>query len=104
VPFRAGENVIVPIPAPNRDPRAFVDPNAVDLARKPQRHFTFSLGQHFCLGQALARTQLQEFFSRFTGAITAVAMLDDHIEWEPFTAITSMKGLRVRMTTGSGTE
>ncbi len=95
--FAAGERVVIPIGAPNRDPRVFSDPDTVDCLRKPQRHFSFSLGSHFCLGQALARSQLQAFFTHLSAKISRVELLDHVIEWEPFAAITSMKALPVQL-------
>ena len=47
--------------APNRDPSRYSDPDRFDITRDPTIwSFTFSMGQHFCLGQALARAELQE--------------------------------------------
>lgn len=97
VRFARGESVIVPIPAPNRDPRVFADADAVDLRRAPQRHFSFSLGSHFCLGQALARAQLQRFFEQLVARVRHVELPPQRIEWEPFTAITRLSSLRLRL-------
>jgi cytochrome P450 len=41
--------------AANRDPRVFEDPETVKLDRFPNRHTTFALGAHKCLGSNLAR-------------------------------------------------
>lgn len=97
VQFAKGEIVMVPLPAPNRDPRVFERPDEVDLDGKPQRHFTFSLGSHFCLGQALARAQLQEFFTRVCGAVERIDSLDSTIEWEPYAAVSNIRRLSLRM-------
>ncbi|WP_162932388.1 cytochrome P450 [Solimonas sp. K1W22B-7] len=96
VRFAAGETVIVPIPAPNRDPGVFGNPDRADLRRPVQRHFSFSQGAHFCLGHALARAQLQEFF---TAVATAVRRVDlaERVEWLPFVAINSPRALRLRL-------
>jgi cytochrome P450 len=96
VPFARGEGVIVATPAPNRDPRAFANPDLLDLKRPPTRHFTFSLGQHFCLGQALARAQLQAFFSVISRMVSRVDLCQDGVKWVPYAAITSMESLRLR--------
>jgi cytochrome P450 len=40
----------------NRDPRLFPDPDRVDLERKGNRHFSFGLGIHRCMGSNVART------------------------------------------------
>lgn len=44
--------------AANRDPAAFEAPDRLDLARAPG-HLAFSAGAYYCLGNALARTELQ---------------------------------------------
>jgi cytochrome P450 len=63
--IRAGEMIMVPTGAANRDPAAFPAPDDVDLARSPNRHLTFGVGPHRCLGAAQARLEvtvaLQEF-------------------------------------------
>ncbi|CAL9351468.1 Mycinamicin IV hydroxylase_epoxidase [Streptomyces sp. enrichment culture] len=55
----AGSTVVCSMPAANRDERAFGDADTMDLARTPNPHLTFGAGPHSCLGQALARTELQ---------------------------------------------
>ena len=60
--FEAGEPLSIIIGGPNRDPAHWDDPDRFDITRDPNVwSFTFSMGQHFCLGQALARAELQEF-------------------------------------------
>lgn len=40
----------------NRDPALFAEPDAVILDRKANRHFSFGLGVHRCIGSNVART------------------------------------------------
>ncbi|MFE9610971.1 cytochrome P450 [Streptomyces sp. NPDC006012] len=57
---RAGEGVIVPNASGNRDAAAFDDPDRFDIGRPDVRgHLAFGHGPHQCLGQALARLELQ---------------------------------------------
>ncbi|WP_194892331.1 cytochrome P450 [Catenulispora pinisilvae] len=57
--IRAGEGVLLMINAANRDHEAFPDADAVDVGRDARRHLAFGFGVHQCLGQPLARAELQ---------------------------------------------
>ncbi|MER7395901.1 cytochrome P450 [Streptomyces sp. NPDC000151] len=56
---RAGEAVALWNSSANRDESVFPDPDRFDLGRTPNRHLTFGLGPHFCLGAPLARVELK---------------------------------------------
>jgi len=58
-PVPRGTTVMCSMAAANRDETAFADPDEMDLARTPNPHLAFGAGAHSCLGQALARTELQ---------------------------------------------
>ncbi|WP_043725942.1 cytochrome P450 [Kutzneria sp. 744] len=57
--IRAGEGIIAAGDIGNRDPSAFGDPDLLDLARNPRHHIAFGFGVHQCVGQPLARMELQ---------------------------------------------
>lgn len=57
--IRAGEGIIVINETANRDPGLFPDPDRLDLQRDARQHVTFGYGIHQCLGQPLARMELQ---------------------------------------------
>ncbi|NRQ37306.1 cytochrome P450 [Nonomuraea sp. NN258] len=54
-----GTTVVCSMAAANRDEHAFADAGRMDLTRSPNPHLAFGVGAHSCLGQALARTELQ---------------------------------------------
>jgi cytochrome P450 PksS len=59
VRVRRGEMVLGVIGSANRDPAHFADPDALDLAREPNRHLAFGIGAHYCVGAPLARLETQ---------------------------------------------
>lgn len=56
---KQGEGVICSIPAANRDAELFPDPDTFDVERDSAGHVAFGFGVHQCLGQVLARMELQ---------------------------------------------
>jgi len=56
---KAGDRVFLMMNAANRDPRAFPDPDRLDLRRHGVPHLTFGFGAHICLGFPLARLEGQ---------------------------------------------
>ena len=55
----AGEKVYILWASANRDPDQFENPDEVILDRRPNRHLTFGVGGHRCLGAMLARMEMQ---------------------------------------------
>jgi cytochrome P450 len=64
-----GSTVVTCLGAANRDERAFADPAEMVLDRTPNPHLAFGAGPHSCLGQSLARVELQ----------TVLTVLLDHL-------------------------
>ncbi|MFC4015343.1 cytochrome P450 [Nonomuraea purpurea] len=54
-----GTTVICSMAAANRDEDVFDGATDMDLSRSPNPHLAFGSGAHSCLGQSLARTELQ---------------------------------------------
>jgi cytochrome P450 len=58
-PVAAGEHVWLSYPAANRDPSVFPDADRFIIDRRENRHLTFGVGVHRCLGSNLARMELR---------------------------------------------
>ncbi|AOS63122.1 cytochrome P450 [Actinoalloteichus hymeniacidonis] len=63
VTIEEGQNLILSLPAANRDPERFPDPDRLDVTRGSARHLSFGHGVHQCLGQQLARTEMRVGFA-----------------------------------------
>ncbi|MFD7533968.1 cytochrome P450 [Streptomyces sp. NPDC059849] len=59
VVVRAGEGFIASAAAANHDERVFPDPGELNLQRETSGHVAFGFGVHACLGQNLARAELE---------------------------------------------
>jgi cytochrome P450 len=67
--LKTGDWVLLPFPAANRDPEVFEDADRVVIDRAENRHTSFGLGIHRCLGSNLARMEVrvavEEWMRRF---------------------------------------
>jgi cytochrome P450 len=81
--IRAGDGVIVATDAGNRDEEAFADPGSLDVHRDARRHVAFGFGVHQCLGQPLARVELQVVYGTLYRRIPSLRLAADR-EQVPF--------------------
>lgn len=72
--IKAGEYLIAAISSGNRDEAVFPDPDQIDLSRKASAHLAFGFGPHQCLGQQLARVELQEVYTRLYSRIPTLRL------------------------------
>jgi cytochrome P450 len=60
--IRAGEGIIIDLAPSNWDAKAFPHPDKLDLSRDAGQQLGFGYGRHQCVGQQLARAELQIVF------------------------------------------
>lgn len=78
----AGERIVLPLAAANRDPRQFVEPNVVKIDRTPNLHITFGSGRHRCLGAGLATLELRVGLEEWLRVIPNFSLVDpENIRW-----------------------
>ncbi|MFI8436019.1 cytochrome P450 [Streptomyces sp. NPDC079020] len=97
VTIRAGEGVVMSASTANRDAAAYPAPDELDLGRQARHHVAFGFGVHQCLGQNLARAEieiaLRSLFARLPG-LRLAAPADD-IPFKPGDTIQGMLELPV---------
>ena len=62
-PLTTASRATSPVAA-NFDETHFSNPERFDATRHPNEHVAFGFGTHYCLGQALARVELNVMFER----------------------------------------
>jgi cytochrome P450 len=71
---REGDGMIVATDIANRDESAFDDPDTFDIHGRARHHVAFGYGVHQCLGQALARVELQVAYGTLFHRIPTLAL------------------------------
>ena len=77
--FPAGTRFGILYSAANRDPARFETPDAFDVARNPNRHLAFGGGAHFCLGNHLARLDMDVIFTTLNAKYSKITLIDEPI-------------------------
>ena len=77
VKIAAGESVLLSYVSSNRDEDVFDEPFRFDVGREPNRHNAFGYGVHFCLGAALARMEVNSFFSELIPRLDSIELTGD---------------------------
>jgi cytochrome P450 len=95
VPIAEGESVYLSYVSGNRDEEVFDDPFRFDVGRDPNKHLAFGYGVHFCLGAALARMEVNSFFTELLPRLKTIE-LNGNPELISTTFVGGLKHLPIR--------
>ncbi|MBV8965018.1 MAG: cytochrome P450, partial [Mycobacteriaceae bacterium] len=95
IPIAAGESLLLSYVSANRDEEVFGDPFRFDVGRDPNKHVAFGYGVHFCLGAALARMEVNSFFTELLPRLTSIE-LTGAPEFVATTFVGGLKHLPIR--------
>lgn len=99
VTIPAGSTILGMIISANRDEAVFAEPGVLDLARDPNRHLTFAVGKHFCVGNQLARLEarsaIPELVRRFPTMQLAVPR--DRLRYKTTQSLRGLEQLPIRL-------
>jgi cytochrome P450 len=95
VRFPEGSLIVFPLSISGQDPAAFPHPQDFDPQRpNANRHIAFGRGMHMCLGQYLARAQVEEGLHLMARRIRN-PRLDGEPAWRPFPGVWGLKSLPI---------
>lgn len=95
--LEVGQRMFIMLNAANRDPRAYPDPDRLDLLRDGVPHLTFGFGQHICLGFPLARTEGEVAFPMVLERFRDIELVGDEPEWINSLVFRGMHRMPVRV-------
>ncbi|MBO9473643.1 cytochrome P450 [Shimia sp. R10_1] len=93
--FPAGTRFGLLYGAANRDPDRFEQPDTFDVARAPNRHMAFGGGGHFCLGNHLARLDMDVIFSTLNARFATIELAEAAPEYKRGLSVRGPEALRV---------
>ena len=93
--FCKGDMIVLAPPLANRDPGVFSNPGEFDPERENNsRNIAFGRGPHLCIGQFLARNQLQEGLHLIAQRLRN-PRLDGNLQWRPFLGAWGLQSLPI---------
>lgn len=95
--LQSGDRVFLMMNAANRDPRAYEEPDRVDLERHGVPHLTFGFGMHMCLGFPLARLEGQIAIPAALARWRHIEPATSPLEWMDSLVLRGMKAFPVRV-------
>ena len=95
-----GDKVVMYFGAANRDPAKFENPDSLDLARTPNEHIAFGGGPHVCLGQHLARIEIDAILQQVLTRMEDIE-IPNPPEWLASTFISGPKSMPIRFKPGA---
>jgi cytochrome P450 len=98
-PIKQGEKVVMYFGAANRDPAKFAEPERLDLSRTPNVHIAFGGGAHVCLGQHLARLEIDAVLDEVLTRMKDIEVVGEP-EWLASTFISGPRTMKVRYRPG----
>jgi cytochrome P450 len=81
--LRRGDRVFLCASAANRDPAVFLEPDRLDVTRRPGRQLGFGIGLHYCLGAPLARLEATIAIPAVLERFPDLRLAEEPLAWHP---------------------
>jgi len=96
-PVKEGTKVLCVLGAANTDPEKWHNPETFHIDRPRSGHIAFGAGVHGCVGQNLARAEMEALLGAMVGKIDRIEPAGDAI-WRPNNAIRALDSLPLTLT------
>ncbi|MBE1292845.1 MAG: cytochrome P450 [Shimia sp.] len=93
--FPAGTRFGLLYGAANRDPARFENPDVFDVGRTPNRHMAFGGGGHFCLGNHLARLDMDVIFTTINARFSDIVLTETEVAYKRGLSVRGPQALRI---------
>ena len=93
--LKAGDHLMLSYGAATRDSAEFADADVFNIERTPNNHLAFGYGPHICLGQFLAKLEIEAFFTALFRHVDHIEQAGDAIYAES-TFVSGIRSLPVR--------
>jgi cytochrome P450 len=101
VRLREGQRLWLSWAMANRDPAVFGDPDRIVLDRKGNRHFSFGLGVHRCIGSNVARTVFKSMLTAVLDRMPDYRCIPERtVHYDSIGVIQGMRHLPAEFTPG----
>jgi len=94
-----GDKVVMYYAAANRDAAQFSDPDVFDIHRKPTKHLAFGHGTHVCLGQHIARAEIDAMLAEVIDRLDNLRLAQPPV-WLPSNFISGPQHMPVTFSAG----
>ncbi len=102
-PIQAGDRVWLGWGSANHDETIFECPEQLQLERTPNRHMSFGVGAHRCMGSTLARIEMRLVLESFLAAIPDFALAEPGVvEPETIGQILGKRAVHIKVTRAAG--
>lgn len=93
--IRRGTEIFYALGSANRDPRAFEEPDRLDIRRDVGRMMSFGMGIHFCLGAPLARLEGEVAFRALAERMPGLRLATEEPAWRAGLILRGVQALPV---------
>ncbi|MEM7016966.1 MAG: cytochrome P450, partial [Pseudomonadota bacterium] len=97
--IREGDKVVMYYGSANRDERDIANPDVFDISRHPNLHLSFGRGPHVCMGQYIARVEIDAMLHEVISRMHDIEIAETP-EWLPSNFISGPRRMPVKFAPG----